>query len=484
MPVVSFYTLGCRLNQAETAMIAERFRAKGYGIVEHGQTADVAVIHTCSVTEHADARCRQEIRKVRRKNPDAIVCAVGCYAQAEPEAVAAIEAVSLVVGNDQKYNLADIVQSFWEGEAPAEPPQSSIREGEATAEPALSSRIANADSIRLTPTRAISVPKILVNRRLATDDFDYPMVGYYPHQTRANIKIQDGCDFCCAFCILPRIRGEARSRRLGEIVAEGHELARRGHRELVITGVNVGTYQYEEFTIADVAWRLSEIPGIERIRISSIEPSTVSDDLLAWMAESPKACRHLHLPLQSGDDETLSAMKRVYTTAEYARFVEKAKSLMPDLAIGTDIMAGFPGESDEHFENSRKFIAEMPFSYLHVFSYSDRPKTAANYYGDKCHPKVIRERSAILHGLAEQKKCAFYDSQIGRSEEVLFESVDADGLRKGFTRAYVRVGIDEDQASENEIKSVYIIHAAGDLCRGTTIPNQSSQQERHAQVCH
>jgi threonylcarbamoyladenosine tRNA methylthiotransferase MtaB len=292
------------------------------------------------------------------------------------------------------------------------------------------------------------------------------MVGYYPHQTRANIKIQDGCDFRCAFCILPRIRGDARSRRLGDIIAEGHELVRRGHKELVITGVNVGTYQFEEFTIADVAWRLSDIHGVERIRISSIEPSTVSDELLDWMATSPKACRHLHLPLQSGDDYILGRMKRVYTTAEYARFVEKAKMLMPDLGLGTDIMVGFPGETGSHFENSRRFVDEMPFSYLHVFSYSDRPKTAANYFEDKCHPSAVRERSAVLHDLAETKRTAFYESHVGQTEEVLLERVDTDGLRKGFTRSYVRVGVEGSSLKENQLVPITIRSVDTDICRG------------------
>lgn len=451
-PRVSFYTLGCRLNQAETAMIAEGFRVQGYSVVEHGTRADVAVIHTCSVTEHADARCRQEIRKVRRMNPAAIVCAVGCYAQAEPETVAAIESVDLIVGNDHKYNLVDLVKN--------------LRGGEASAEPALLDRPQSVGSEEASPP-CERMAVIHVSRRPAHDDLDYPMVGYYPHQTRANIKIQDGCDFCCAFCILPRIRGEARSRRLGDIIAEGHELARRGHKELVITGVNVGTYEFEEFTIADVAWQLSDIPGVERIRVSSIEPSTVSDELLDWMSTSPKACRHLHLPLQSGDDYILGRMKRVYTTSEYARFVERAKTLMPDLGLGTDIMVGFPGETDSHFENSRRFVEAMPFSYLHVFSYSDRPKTAANHYDDKCHPTTIRERSAVLHDLAEEKRGAFYEAHIGRTEEVLFESVESDGLRTGFTRSYVRVGVAKDVAEENELLPVTITTAAGDLCRGS-----------------
>lgn len=449
MHSVSFYTLGCRLNQAETALIAERFRAQGYAIREHGQPVDVAVIHTCSVTEHADARCRQEIRKVRRKNPDAVVCAVGCYVQAEPDAVAAIESVDLIVGNDRKYELANLVRSFREGEVPSEP--------------ALSCRLERAGSVVASPSQVRKVD-VHVSHRPGYDEFDFPMVGYYPHQTRANIKIQDGCDFCCAFCILPRIRGEARSRRLGDIIAEGHELARRGHKELVITGVNVGTYSFEEYGIADVAWQLSEITGVERIRISSIEPSTVSDDLLEWMATSSKACRHLHLPLQSGDDEMLVQMKRVYTTAEYARFVARAKAMMPDLGLGTDIMVGFPGESDRHFENSRRFVEEMPFSYMHVFSYSDRPKTVANYLDAKCHPSVVRERSAVLHDLAREKKLGFFNQHIGRTVDVLFEDIDGDGYRKGFTGNYVRVGIPPDAANENQVTAVRIGSVREDFC--------------------
>jgi threonylcarbamoyladenosine tRNA methylthiotransferase MtaB len=423
-PRASFYTLGCRLNQAETALIAERFRERGYAIVAHGTPADVAVIHTCSVTEHADARCRQEIRKIRRRNPAALVCAVGCYAQAEPETVAGIQGVDLVVGNDRKFALADLVEG-WNPRASA---------------------------------------ALFVSRRPDAADIEYPMAGYYPHQTRANIKIQDGCDFCCAFCILPRIRGEARSRRLAEIIAEGHELARRGHKELVITGVNVGTYAYEEYTIADVARLLSAIPGVERIRISSIEPSTVSEALLEWMATSPKACRHLHLPLQSGDDAILSQMKRVYTTTEYARFIGKAKSLMPDLGLGTDLMVGFPGESDRQFENSRQFVEEMPFSYLHVFSYSDRPKTAALFHDDKCDPPTIRERSEAMHQIAVRKKHKFFAAHLGQTVDVLFESVDDDGYRKGFTGSYLRVGIAADSVSENQITTVSIEDIESDFC--------------------
>ena len=455
----SFYTLGCRLNQAETALIAECFRQTGYAIVEHGTPVDVAVIHTCSVTERADARCRQEIRKIRRRSPRAIVCAVGCYAQAEPQTVAAIGGIDLVVGNDRKFALADLIEDLVDsrGGVPVSP-------------------WADVGTARRAPTENTGtegrglgtvrgLPAVFVSPRPDAADIAYPMAGYYPHQTRANIKVQDGCDFCCAFCILPRIRGEACSRPLGEIIAEGLELARRGHKELVVTGVNVGTYCHEDHTLADVARSLADVPGVERVRISSTEPTTVNDELLAWMAESPKACRHLHLPLQSGDDRVLARMKRVYTASQYARFVERVKTLMPDLGLGTDIMVGFPGEGDREFASTVRLVEELPFSYLHVFSYSDRPKTAGMYLGDKCTADEIKERSAIMHDLAARKKRQFFEDHLGRTVEVLFETVDDDGWRKGFTGSYLRVGVPPDHARENEVSDAIIDDVAADFCR-------------------
>jgi threonylcarbamoyladenosine tRNA methylthiotransferase MtaB len=425
---VSFYTLGCRLNQAETALMAESFRQKGYDVAEHGSPVEVAVINTCSVTERADARCRQEIRKIRRRSPDAIVCAVGCYAQADTKSVAAIMGLDFVVGTDKKYAIAEMVEGH----------------------------------------ERRPHPIVDVSPRPDTGEFDYPMAGYYPHQTRATVKIQDGCDFCCAFCLLPRVRGAARSRPLADVIAEGQELARRGHKELVISGVNIGTYAGADHSITGIAQALSDIPAVERVRVSSIEPSTIGEELLQWMASSPKACHHLHLPLQSGDDSVLDRMKRVYTTAEYARFVETAKRLMPDLGLGTDVMVGFPGETDTEFTNSHKFVEEMPFSYLHVFSYSQRPKTPAAYYDDKNDAKVIRERSEIMHELAVKKKQAFFDEHIGREVEVLFETVDEDGWRKGFTGSYLKVAADPEAVRLNEVTSVEVHGRTEDFCLART----------------
>jgi len=471
----SFYILGCRLNQAETALIAETFRQQGYEIAEHGSLVDVAVINTCSVTEHADQRCRQEIRKVRRQSPEAVVCAVGCYAQADTDAVAGILGVDFVVGTDRKYALVELISENAGQLLPAHVATHSRSGKEQILRFAQDDRMGVSGAGNMSPLERNAQtpdhrggPIIHVSSRPDTGDFDYPMAGYYPHSTRANIKIQDGCDFCCAFCLLPRVRGAARSRRMADVVAEGHELARRGHKELVITGVNIGTYRHDGKTVTDLAWALSEIPGVERIRVSSIEPSTVGDDLLDWMASSPKACRHLHLPLQSGDDSVLARMKRVYTTTEYARFIERAKTMMPDIGLGTDIIVGFPGETDREYERTLRFVEDLPLSYLHVFSYSERPKTAAAYYDAKNGPGRIKDRSGQMHEVAARKKRAFFEEHIGRRVEVLFETVDQDGWRKGFTGSYLRVGIEPQAAGENQLAVVKVREKTNDFCVANT----------------
>ncbi len=422
---VSFYTLGCRLNQAETALVAEGFRKSGYSVHGHGEPVDVAVINTCSVTERADARCRNEIRKIRRRSPEAVVCAVGCYAQAEPGKVSGIPGVDLVVGTDRKYGLVGLVDDYLR--APCEG------------------------------------PRVEVSARPDNGAFDHAGAGYYPRTTRANLKIQDGCDFCCAFCILPRVRGRARSRTLDEIVTEARELAERGHREIVVTGVNVGTYAADGHSIARVLDEVTAIDGVRRVRVSSIEPTTVPDAVIDWMATSEKACRHLHLPLQSGDDRILSAMRRVYTTAEYASFVEKAVERMPDLGLGTDVIVGFPGETDEMFENTVRFVESMPYTYMHVFSYSDRPRTVADRLGEKVHSRTIKERSGRLREIAARKRAAWLESLVDTEVEVLFETVDSDGLRKGLTGSYARVGIEPGAAIENEICRVRVAEVRGDF---------------------
>ncbi len=422
---ISFYTLGCRLNHAETAQIAQKFRRDGYAIVAHGDATDVAVIHTCSVTERADQRCRQEIRKIHRSSPDALVCAVGCYAQSEPETVRKILGVDLVVGNDRKYGLSRLVSEYQQA----------------------------------------AEPEVHVSNRLDFAEINVPEEGDY-NETRANLKIQDGCDFHCAFCLLPRIRGGPRSRPFREILDAGMRLVEKGHREIVVTGVNIGLYRDGSSTLADVARSLSDLPGLDRLRISSIEPSTISEDLLQWMETHPRACQHLHVPLQSGSDSILSDMRRLYTVSDYTRFIEHAKERMPGLGLGTDVIVGFPGETDEDFEKTQEALLGLPFTYLHVFSYSDRLKTPALGFSEKVHSKVIKSRSLSLRELSSRMRRVALEEAQGENHEVLFETVDDGGLRKGWTRSYLQVGVPASEVEENELAVVQLSSTGNGLAHG------------------
>ncbi len=426
---VSFFTLGCRLNQAETALIADSFRARGYEVVPFGEEASVSVINTCSVTARADANCRNAIRRARKASPAGVVAAVGCYAQSDTEVVRGVLGVDYVVGTDQKLKIADIVGD--DG-----------RPGDV---------------------------EVITQRNHTFEPLDFKSVGYYPESTRANIKIQDGCDFTCAFCILPRVRGKARSRRMGDILIEAKELAARGHQEIVLAGVSIGLYAFEEFTIADIAKNLEKIKEITRIRVSSIEPSTVGDDLLDWMAHSEKACRHLHIPLQSGDDSILQSMHRVGTLDDYRRLIDQATALMPDVGIGTDIIVGFPGEGEKEFENTCRVVEELPFSYLHVFSYSDRPKTHGMKLPSKNSPETIKRRSEIMHDIGDRKKREFAEKHIGKDVEVLVERRDENGLWNGFTGEYLKVFFEDDRDMHNRMKTVTVTAADGEVARGVSV---------------
>jgi len=432
IPRVSLTTLGCRLNQAETAQIAERFRKSGYVVVEHGEPVDVAVIHTCSVTERADQRCRQEIRRVHRQAPHALVCAVGCYAQSDPETVAGVLGVDLVVGNDKKYRLPELV--------------------------------AEHDRARGTAVHVSSRPLPLWLE--ATE------AGDHTASTRANLKVQDGCSFTCRFCHLPRIRGAPRSRPVRDVLTAARELHARGHREIVLTGVNIGLYRDGDTGLADLARLLEEAAPLHRIRLSSIEPSTVSEDLLTWIEESPAACRYLHVPLQSGDDGVLQRMSRVGTTTDYSRLVDRIKSRMPELGLGTDVLVGFPGETDEEFETSLRFVTELPFDYLHVFSYSDRPRTVAERLPEKVASSTVTERSKRLRALGNRMRRVSLEKLVGRRVEVLLESKDDDGLRKGLTREYHRIGVDT-KARENDLVVVEVDEVRDGFALGHMAPEQA-----------
>lgn len=414
----SLHTLGCRLNQAETALLADRLKRDGYQLVDYGEPTDLLVINTCSVTEDAEKNCRYQIRRTLRHSPGAFVAVTGCYAQTGAEALRRIPGIDLIVGTQFKMNLPDYLP----------------------AREALKKRPA---------------PHLLHRRSIDREDFELEGVGDFSC-TRANLKIQDGCNFMCSFCLIPFARGHERSRRLDDVLREAEALLARGHRELILTGVNVGRYSHEGRTLLDLILALERLDGIERLRISSIEPTTIPDELLDHMAASSKLCHHLHVPLQSGDDSILQAMNRRYTVQDYAAFVEKAASRIPDLCLGTDVMVGFPGEGDHEFTHTHGLLSRLPLAYCHVFSFSPRPGTAAARRKDVVPPPAVKTRGDALSELSRTKRLAFYQRLTGRTLPVLFEDREPTGCWNGLTGNYVRVSVKSERNLHNRIESVLV----------------------------
>jgi len=434
MPRASLHTIGCRLNQAETALLGDQLRSRGYDLVEFGRPADLVVINTCSVTDNAEADCRSLIRKVRRSTPDAFVAVTGCYAQTGADVLQKMEGIDLIVGTQYKMDLPRYLISL----------------------------------------ERRPMPEVLHTRTVSRDDFTIEGVGEYAG-TRANLKIQDGCNFMCAFCIIPFSRGHERSRRPDDLLREAEGLVARGHREIVVTGVNVGRYQCEGRTLEDVIGMLEAIPGLDRIRISSIEPTTISEELLELMAGPSKLCRYLHVPLQSSDDSILQAMNRRYTTHDYAAFVEKAVKTVPDLGLGTDLMVGFPGETDAAFANTRAMAADLPFAYFHVFSYSPRRGTAAVKLPGAVPSKIVKARSEELCALSRAKRLNFYHRHVGQTVSVLFETRNQSGLYTGLTDNYIRVGVPTEEDLGNDLRTVRLTGAMDGLALGATVERSSAQ---------
>jgi threonylcarbamoyladenosine tRNA methylthiotransferase MtaB len=397
-------------------------------LVEFGQEADLFVLNTCSVTERAEADCRTLIRKIRRTSPDAFVAVTGCYAQTGADALRKMDGIDLIVGTQHKMDLPRYLTS-----------------------------------LERRPS-----PEVLHTRTIGHDDFTVEGVGEYK-ETRANLKVQDGCNFMCSFCIIPFSRGHERSRRMDDLVREAEGLVARSHRELVVTGVNVGRYAHDGRSLADVVRSLDALPGLDRIRISSIEPTTISDELIEIMAGPSKLCRYLHVPLQSGDDGILGAMNRRYTAAEYAAFIEKAARTVPDLGLGTDLMVGFPGETETAFANTRALAADLPFSYFHVFSYSPRQGTPSLRLPGEVPSKTVKARSEDLCTLSRAKRLSFYHRFVGRTLPVLFETRNRNGLFTGLTENYIRVGVPGDNELGNQIREVRLDGAMDGLALGAVL---------------
>lgn len=421
----SLHTLGCRLNQSETAILTDKLREDGYGIVPFGAPADLCIINTCTVTREADAKSRKMVRQFLRKNPSAYVAVIGCYAQMGAKTLAAIEGVDLIIGSQEKMNVLDYVKSG-KNEHP-----------------------------------------LIVRDSILRDDFT---LVFPDHSSainhRPNLKIQDGCDFMCSFCVIPFARGRARSREMQNLREEAANLVAKGAKELVLTGVNVGCYAWQGKDIVDVVDTLQELDGLARIRISSIEPTTIPEGLLTRMADPDhKLAPYLHIPLQSGADNTLEAMRRRYSRQDFLNFIHHVHDAVPGVGIGTDIMVGFPGESEADFEESYQLLQESPLFYAHVFKYSERDGTASARRSDPVPPAQINERSARLLRCSAMKTRMFQEHHLGKRMSVLFERAQ-DGYWGGYTDNYLRVLTTSNEDLENQIRSVRLTRLQGDLLYG------------------
>ncbi len=421
---VSFYTFGCRLNQAETAAIQRSFEDRAYSVVDFGQTADLVVVNTCTVTANGDEDTRKLVRRINRTNPYADIALIGCQAQLQAENLTHLDNVRWVVGNAQKMNLAAI-----------------IRMGQPAATPFVD---------------VSEIPRT---------DFTMPVPAVDRHHTRANLKIQDGCDFYCFFCVIPYARGRARSRQFDDIAREARALVAAGHREIVLTGVNIGTYRSEARTFLHVVQALTAIPGLARLRVSSIEPTTIPCEILTLMSSESTLCRYLHIPIQSASDEILYRMNRRYTVGEYTDFLLAAQRRVPHIGLGTDVIVGYPGESDGHFDETVDRLRGLPLAYFHVFSYSEREQAKSRIFPDKVAPRRITERSRILRELSSRKRRAYMEGFIDRVEDVLFEQRKK-GAWSGLTDTYIRVHVKSELALENEIRPVRLAAVNGQVMVG------------------
>lgn len=427
MPRVALHTLGCKLNYAETSMLGKQFADRGFEVVDFSEPADVYLINTCSVTERADRECRQIIRRALRRAGNPFVIVTGCYAQLEPEEVASIEGVDVVLGAKEKFQVFDYVGSF----------------------------------------EKKRYPNVVVSEIDSVNNFGIAYSTGATERTRALLKVQDGCDYNCSFCTIPLARGASRSQSIEACVAQARTLVEQGYKEIVLTGVNVGDYGKKSgSSLLALLRHLIPLDGLERLRISSIEPNLLSDEIIELVAHERKLCKHFHIPLQSGSDEILRLMRRRYNTRQYRELIDRIRTRIPDCGIGVDVIVGFPGETDRHFTETQLFLAELPVSYLHVFTYSERPNTPATEYAHPVEPRVRFKRNKELRILSQKKKQAFYRSVIGRRVEVLMEREVENGMRLGFTDNYVRVALPADETSENEIVEAELTSVVGERCVG------------------
>ena len=420
---VAFYTLGCRLNFSESGALAQGFVERGHTIVKFGEEADFVFINTCTVTHSAEATCRHLIRKAKRANPKAKLIVAGCYAQTEAKEISKIPGVDFVLGTTEKYNVFDHIHHI---EGPEE---------------------------RSRPNKKSPVVAIELNKTFKSGATSKSLGG----QTRAFLKIQDGCNYVCSFCIIPFARGRSRAISISEAKKKATTLLAQGFREIVLTGVNIG--EYEEASkekLSDLIAELLALKGLERLRLSSVEPNTITDELLCLLASSPKVLPHFHLPLQSGSNAILKAMRRKYSAEDYKNVVAKVFRYFPKASLGADIIVGFPGESEEQFLQTYHLAEELPLTHFHVFPYSERKNTTAARIKNPTPPSVKQKRVKKLLHLGDQKLSTFAKKQVGMECPVLFEDQDERGIWRGYTPSFLRVHVQSQKFLHNQIFQILL----------------------------
>jgi len=425
MKKVAFYTLGCKLNFSETSTIGRLFTDAGYAVVEFTDAADVYVINTCSVTDHADKKCRKVVKEALKYSPNAYITIVGCYAQLKPTEIAEIEGVDMVLGAAEKFRIVEFISDLTKN------------------------------------------PKAVVHQQ-NIEKVNHNFIAAYSigDRTRTFLKVQDGCDYPCTYCTIPLARGGSRSDTIENVVSRAIQIAQSGVKEIVLTGVNLGDFGIRdgkrEDKFFDLVKALDEVEGIERIRISSIEPNLLSNEIIEFVATSKRFVPHFHIPLQSGSNKILGLMKRRYQRELYTERVAKIKQVMPNCCIGVDVIVGFPGETQEDFLETYQFLNELDISYLHVFTYSEREQTPAAEMKGKVAGSTRFDRNKMLHILSDKKRRAFYQSQIGTTAQVLFEDDQKNGFMHGFTKNYVKVKAKYDPVMVNELKNVKLVELLAD----------------------
>jgi len=431
---VAFYTLGCKLNYSETSSIGRLFTQAGYRTVDFTDTPDVYVINTCSVTDNADKKCKKIVKEALKVSPNAHVTIVGCYAQLKPTEIAGIPGVDMVLGAAEKFQIVDHI------------------------------------------TDLTKKPKAVVYNQPVSEANQFVSAFSIGDRTRTFLKVQDGCDYSCTFCTIPLARGASRSDTIENAVEQARQIAASGVKEIVLTGVNLGDFGVRDGErkdrFIDLVKELDKVAGIDRIRISSIEPNLLTDEIIEFVSQSKRFVPHFHIPLQSGNDKILGLMRRRYRRELYADRVSKIKQLMPDCCIGVDVIVGFPGETREDFVDTYNFLNDLDISYLHVFTYSERENTPAAEMDGVVPGSTRADRSKMLHILSDKKRRAFYQTQLNKSDEVLFEGDIKDGFMHGFTRNYVKVKAKYDPVLVNEIKNVLLTNISPDGDMEITEPEE------------